>query len=84
MEKSESIGLPRTGWTLDKVESPEVQDPVVQVIDQSNGEVLYTVRINGASFTPKVFKAGTYTVKVTDPDTSYEKSSEDQKARRES
>ena len=39
-------------------------NPVVQVIDESNGEIVYTLRINGTSFKPKVFKTGVYTVKV--------------------
>jgi len=39
-------------------------DPVVQVIDQANGEIVYTLRINGKSFRPKVFKEGKYTLKV--------------------
>ncbi len=40
------------------------KNPVVQVIDESNGEVVYTLRIRGTSFRPKVFKQGVYTVKV--------------------
>lgn len=40
------------------------ENPVVQIIDESDGEVLYTLRINGTSFRPKVFKEGVYTVKV--------------------
>jgi len=44
-------------------------DPVVQVIDEANGEIVYTLRIKGSSFRPKVFKNGTYTVKVGEPDT---------------
>ena len=40
------------------------KNPVVQVLDESNGEVVYTLRILGASFRPKVFKPGAYTVKV--------------------
>lgn len=39
-------------------------NPVVQVIDESNDEVLYTIRIKGNSYRPKVFKEGLYTVKV--------------------
>lgn len=39
-------------------------NPVVQVIDESNNEVLYTLRINGNSFRPKVFREGTYTVRI--------------------
>ena len=39
-------------------------NPVVQVIDESNGEIVYTLRIKGTTFRPKVFKAGKYTVKI--------------------
>ena len=38
---------------------------VVQVIDESNGEILYTVRAK-SGFRPPVYKAGTYTVKTGD------------------
>jgi hypothetical protein len=38
--------------------------PVVQVVDEASGEVVYTIRIAGESWRPKVFAAGTYTVKV--------------------
>lgn len=40
------------------------QDPVVQIIDESNNEIVYTLRINGKEFTPKVFKKGAYTINV--------------------
>ncbi len=36
----------------------------MQVIDESNQKIVYTLRINGTSFRPKVFKKGKYTVKV--------------------
>ena len=39
-------------------------DPVVQVIDESNGEVVYTLRTRGTTFRPKVFAEGRYSVKV--------------------
>lgn len=42
------------------------EDPVIQVIDESNNEIVYTVRVNSSSFRPKVFKSGTYTVKIGD------------------
>jgi len=45
-------------------------DPVVQVIDEENKEIIYTLRIKGKSFRPKVFKAGTYTIKVGEPETA--------------
>jgi hypothetical protein len=39
-------------------------EPVVQVIDEADGEIVYTLRIKGTTFRPKVFRDGTYTVKV--------------------
>jgi alkaline phosphatase D len=50
--------------------SLEVGDsrPVVQVVDQRTGEVLYTRRIFGKVFKPKVFNAtGKYTIRVGEP-----------------
>ena len=38
--------------------------PVVQVIEESSGEVLYTVRASSNRFKPPVYSAGTFTVKV--------------------
>ncbi len=75
-------GLPRTGWTLDPVKSPGLKDPVVQVARQDTGEVIYTLRIQGERFTPPVFEAGTYTVKVFDPDKKVERIIRDQVARK--
>ena len=47
---------------------PELQinqpNQVVQVIAQKSGEVIYTLRINGTSFRPKVFAQGLYTIHV--------------------
>jgi hypothetical protein len=40
------------------------EDPVVQVIDEYNGEIVYTLRIKGHTFRPKVFRDGAYTIKV--------------------
>ena len=39
-------------------------DPVVQIMDESNREIVYTIRINGSQFRPKVFAYGTYTIHV--------------------
>ena len=48
---------------------PEIQvtgmnNPVVQVIYEPTGEVVYSMRIKGSQFQPKVFKDGKYTVKI--------------------
>lgn len=41
-----------------------ISDPVVQVVREVDGEILYTQRIQGRRFRPPVFAAGAYTVKV--------------------
>lgn len=40
------------------------KNPVVKVIDEATGSWVYTLRINGDTFQPKVFKNGSYTVEV--------------------
>ncbi|MHC4114317.1 MAG: metallophosphoesterase family protein [Planctomycetota bacterium] len=49
---------------LPTLEFKDMTNPVVQVIDESSGEIVYTLRINGTTFEPKVFGKGTYTIKV--------------------
>jgi hypothetical protein len=39
-------------------------NPVVQVISESTGEVVYTVRAKDGSFQPRVYADGKYTIKV--------------------
>jgi hypothetical protein len=39
-------------------------DPVVQVINEADRDILYTMRIQGSRFRPHVYGPGTYTVKV--------------------
>ncbi len=43
-----------------------LEDPVVQIVNESNGEIEYTLRIKGREFRPKVFQAGSYTIRVGD------------------
>ena len=52
---------------------PEIQvngmkNPVVQVINEKNNEIVYTLRINGTKFLPKVLEPGIYTIKIGDFD----------------
>jgi hypothetical protein len=54
------------GW-LPQLIVTGATDTVVQVIDEFNGEVVYTLRIQGTRFQPKVFRAGTYTVRIGEP-----------------
>lgn len=41
-----------------------VTNPVVQVVDQEAGEILYTIRVKGKRFQPRVYGRGPYAVKV--------------------
>lgn len=62
-------GYGRLAWGyLPTLVLKETADPVVQVLD-SAGEIVYTLRINGERFTPRVFGPGSYTVRVTEADT---------------
>ncbi len=46
-----------------------MKNPVIQVIDQQNDEIVYTLRIEGKLWRPKVFRAGMYTIKIGEPGT---------------
>ncbi len=50
-----------------------ITNPVIQVIDETNKDIVYTLRINGNRFRHKVFREGKYTIKVSDPDKGLEK-----------
>ena len=60
-------GLP-TGYALPAINAQGAVDPVVQVISESSGEIVYTLRTQGSEFTPTVRQPGTYTVRVIHPD----------------
>lgn len=80
-----AAGTQFAGWpiTIDQLANygrqakaylPEVKvtglvDPVVQVVDESNNETVYTLRIRGESYRPGVFREGLYTVRIGEPGT---------------
>ena len=45
-----------------------IKNPVIELIEESTGELVYALRVNGQGFQPHVFSTGKYTVKVSDPD----------------
>jgi len=49
---------------LPKINVSGMENPVIQVIYEMTGEIVYTLRIQGNEFRPKVFKDGKYTVKI--------------------
>jgi hypothetical protein len=55
---------------LPAIEVRGMTDPVIQIIDESDQEIVYTLRIAGNSFRPGIFKKdATYTVKVGEQET---------------
>jgi hypothetical protein len=63
IKQSDNYGRKAVAW-LPTLKISGQKNPVVQIIDESNGEVVYTIRIKGNSFRPKVFVKGLYTIKV--------------------
>lgn len=67
-------GWPRTISQFDNYNPPswgmlgeltfDIENPVVQIVDSSSGEILYTVRAAGNTFTPRVPKGKSFTVKA--------------------
>jgi phosphodiesterase/alkaline phosphatase D-like protein len=49
---------------LPQIEVKGMEDPVVQIINEKDNEIIYTLRIKGAGFRAKVFEEGKYTIKV--------------------
>jgi len=49
---------------LPEIVVENAEDAVIQVVRESDDDILYTRRIRGSSFRPPVYAPGTYTVKV--------------------
>jgi len=45
-----------------------MDDPVIQILNETATEIIYTLRIQGNMFRPPVFKEGEYTIRIGDPD----------------
>lgn len=66
-------GLWGAQWQLDRIETNGFQNPVIQVREETNDDVIYTLRILGDSFIPLVRRPGTYSVLAYDPDGDFYK-----------
>ena len=51
------------GW-LPELVFEGAENPVVQVIEDASGDILYTVRVQGARFQPRVYAVGKHSVKI--------------------
>ncbi len=59
----------RAAAFLPRLEFSGIENPVVQVVNQATGEIVYTLRIQGRSFQPKVFDAtARHTLIVGEPE----------------
>jgi len=66
VDQLDNYGRQAMAW-LPTVEVAGMNDPVVQIVDEAYGETVYTLRTNGARFRPKVFRDGSYTIRVGEP-----------------
>jgi len=58
-----SDGRKIAGW-LPELLIEGARSGVVQVIDEANGDILYTVRTQGSRFQPRVYGPGKYTLRI--------------------
>jgi alkaline phosphatase D len=54
---------------LPRIDVVGMNEPVIQIVHEATGEIVYTIRIAGAAFRPKVFAPGKYTVRIGEPGT---------------
>ncbi len=52
------------------IEVTGMEDPVIQVVSEATGDVVYTLRVRGTGFSPWVFTNGQYAVFVGEPATT--------------
>jgi hypothetical protein len=70
----DNYGRKSSGWLPPVHISGLERPPVIQVINEITGEIIYTLRISSFEFQPRVFEKGTYTVSVGEPGTVFMKS----------
>jgi hypothetical protein len=59
----ENDGRPVFGH-LPELKITGAEQPVVQVVNEADGDILYTLRLQGNTFRPRVYAPGSYTVRV--------------------
>jgi len=65
VSQKENYARNATG-SLPALDLSNCNKPIVEVIDEKTGELVYSLRVNEAIFKPDVFSDGKYLVKVTD------------------
>lgn len=67
--QSENYGRKAEAW-LPEIKVTGPKDQLIEIIDEETQEMVYSLRIKGNSFKPKVFAEGLYTIRVGEPGTS--------------
>lgn len=67
IKQQDNYGRGAIAW-LPTLQVDGQEDPVVQVYDENLEEIVYTLRIKGSTFRPKVFHQSTYTITVGEGD----------------
>jgi alkaline phosphatase D len=67
VEQMDNLGREPSAW-LPTLRVSGMRDPVVQVIDEFENEIVYTLRMKGQSFQLPVFEEGKYTIRVGELD----------------
>ncbi len=53
---------------LPRLRFEELVSPVVEVIDEATGELVYALRVNTPEFDPPIYTPGTYTIRILQPE----------------
>jgi alkaline phosphatase D len=67
ISQADNYGRRIIAW-LPEVVTEGLSDPVIRIISENTGEIVYNMRIRGNSYQPGVFFYGSYTIEAGDPD----------------
>jgi hypothetical protein len=67
LNQMDNFGKKAQAW-LPEIRVTGMENPVIQIFAQKSENSLYTLRISGNNFQPKVFASGLYTIRVGEPD----------------
>jgi hypothetical protein len=63
IDQTDNYGREAMAW-LPTIQVQGMTNPVIQVIDETYGDLIYSLRIAGTMFRPKVFRDGHCTIKI--------------------
>ena len=70
INQTDNYGRQAKGY-LPELSIKGINKPVVEIINEKNNDVVYSIRLNKNSFKPKIFDTtASYTIKVGEPDTN--------------